>query len=60
MPHCFLTVSTRAWQKALPVSFLTVSIWFWAASPAFCLTSLMTELVKLDKLAGFVELVSLV
>lgn len=32
-------VSTRATQKAFPVSFLTVSIWFWAASPAFCLTS---------------------
>ncbi len=31
----------RAAQKALLVSFLTASIWFWAASPAFCLTSLM-------------------
>lgn len=38
--------SRRAWQKALPASFFRLSIWLWATSPAFCLTS-STMLLKM-------------
>lgn len=50
-------VSIRAAQKALPVSFLTTSICSWAASPAFCLTWSMTELVIVDRLGLLDEFV---